>query len=328
MKQIRIFISSPGDVEEEREQARIVVQQLRRRYAGRLDLSSVLWEDFPLQADMSFQEGIDMVLSEKGVDIAVFILWSRLGSPTGALLVDGKGRTFRSGTEREWQLMLHARQRCVAKDEVPRPAIIVYTRQDDASFDERLRGKRDEIKAEEISQKQSLKDFIREEFCDAETGINVRAHHSFDHPTSFAKRLRVQATSVLTLNAPVLPATGSVPPESSCSFRSRTPAPISSTLCSRRDACILAGDGVATQAILFLPALKRGPNSVEIVLARSTRFWDVGHSISPFIGGGRWQRRVPLAGVCGALDRLRVCSVKSSGPASRRSVVATWLPFV
>ena len=36
---------------------------------------------------MSFQQGIDLVLSQdRGVDIAVFILWSWLGSPLGTLI--------------------------------------------------------------------------------------------------------------------------------------------------------------------------------------------------------------------------------------------------
>ena len=92
-KAVRIFISSPGDVHEERERARGVVHQLRRRYADRFDLQAVLWEELPLQADMSFQQGIDVVLSEHGFDIAVFILWSRLGSPLGPLVAreDGDG---------------------------------------------------------------------------------------------------------------------------------------------------------------------------------------------------------------------------------------------
>src|SRR5690348_12496856 len=98
MKTVRIFISSPGDVAEERDRARQVVEQLRRRYAGQFDLKSILWEDLPLQADMSFQQGIDTVLSkEQGFDIAVFILWSRLGSPLGALILKPDGSTYRSG---------------------------------------------------------------------------------------------------------------------------------------------------------------------------------------------------------------------------------------
>lgn len=197
MKVIRIFISSPGDVQEERERARSVVHQLRRRYAGRMDLQALLWEELPLQADMSFQQGIDMVLSQTGVDIAVFILWSRLGSPTGPLMVGNQGKQYRSGTEREWDLMLHARERCKREGSPPRPSIIVYTRKDDVSFDERLRGKSVDEQEREIRQKKLVGEFIGEEFRDARTGVNLRAYHSFDHPTTFAQQLRIHLTNLL-----------------------------------------------------------------------------------------------------------------------------------
>ena len=110
MQSLRILIASPGDVTDERDRGRQVVEGLRRRYAGRLWLQPVLWEDLPLQADMSFQQGIDVVLSrDHGIDIAIFILWSRLGSPIGPLIKTFGGR-YRSGTEREFDLMLRARE--------------------------------------------------------------------------------------------------------------------------------------------------------------------------------------------------------------------------
>ena len=125
MKTVRIFISSPGDVAEERDRARQVVEQLRRRYVGKIELKSVLWEDLPLQADMSFQQGIDMVLSmEQGIDIAVFILWSRLGSPLGSLILKPDGSSYRSGTEREFDLVMAARRQSGSDT----PKVLVYRR--------------------------------------------------------------------------------------------------------------------------------------------------------------------------------------------------------
>lgn len=197
MKTIRIFISSPGDVQDERALARDTVHQLRQRYAGRIDLEAVLWEELPLQADMSFQQGIDIVLSERGVDVAVFILWSRLGSPTGPLMVGDEGREYRSGTEREWDLMLRARERCHREGMPPRPSIFVYTREDDVSFEERLRGKPDDVKFDEIGQKRLVTQFIQEEFRDSASGTNIRAYHSFDQPTNFAQQLRTHLTNFL-----------------------------------------------------------------------------------------------------------------------------------
>ena len=197
LKTIRIFISSPGDVQEERNRAKALVEQLRRSFAGKLELEAVLWEELPLQADMSFQEGIDLVLSDKGIDIAVFVLWSRLGSPTGPLMVGEDKRSFRSGTEREWQLMLQSRDQCIQNGLSPRPAIIAYTRRDDESFVERLRGKSDEERAKELEQKKAVAGFIKEEFKDSETGTNIRAYHSFDQPTTFAKQIRTHLSALL-----------------------------------------------------------------------------------------------------------------------------------
>ena len=108
---LRILISSPGDVAAEADKARQVMAQLQRLYRERVQLVPVLWEDLPLQADASFQDGIDLVLSSRdGIDIAVFILWSRLGSPLGGAVRRRDGRAYRSGTEREFDLMLAARE--------------------------------------------------------------------------------------------------------------------------------------------------------------------------------------------------------------------------
>lgn len=193
MKPLRIFISSPGDVAEEREKARQVVDQLQRRYAGRLNLKALLWEDLPLQADMSFQQGIDLVLSEHGADVAVFILWSRLGSPTGPLVTRPDGAEYRSGTEREFDLIMAARKQSGGV----RPQVLVYTRRDEVSFEERLRGKSTDAKESLIQQKKLVENFIAEEFHDIEHKTNLRAYHSFDRPTTFAQRLRVHLEELL-----------------------------------------------------------------------------------------------------------------------------------
>lgn len=55
---VRIFISSQGDVVEERNQARRVIESVQKRYQD-VTLESVLWEDLALPATASFQETID-----------------------------------------------------------------------------------------------------------------------------------------------------------------------------------------------------------------------------------------------------------------------------
>ena len=127
-KRIRIFISSPGDVVEERNQAKRVIERLQLQYSD-VVLEPVLWEEMALEATESFQVGIDrkvsggadtgnveevdnfqetvdFIVEKQPIDIAVFILWSRLGSPLGMKKPDGTH--YRSGTEREFDLMLAA----------------------------------------------------------------------------------------------------------------------------------------------------------------------------------------------------------------------------
>jgi len=87
---VRVFISSPGDVVEERDQTRRVIEGLQRKYPG-VTLQPVLWEEFSLPATASFQETIDVLLETQPIDVAVFILWSRLGSPLGAAIPPGQG---------------------------------------------------------------------------------------------------------------------------------------------------------------------------------------------------------------------------------------------
>jgi hypothetical protein len=198
MQTIRVFISSPGDVAEERDRARQVIEGLRRRYARHFYLKPVLWEELPLQADMSFQSGIDMVLSrEAGVDIAVFILWSRLGSPLGATIRKSDGGAYRSGTEREFDLILAARQQSRGSSGNARPQILVYTRQDETSFEERMRGKSIDEKTDLLAQRKLVQTFIDEEFHDTASKTNFRAYHNFDRPVTFSQRLRAHFTELL-----------------------------------------------------------------------------------------------------------------------------------
>ena len=194
MQSVRIFISSPGDVSEERERARQVIQGLRRRYAQHFDLVPVLWEDMPLSLGASFQEGIDVVLSvDRGIDIAVFILWSRLGSALGPLVRREDGRDYRSGTERELDLMLRAREANGGE----RPRILAYARLDEATFEESLRGKTTSEKEELLRQKRLVEQFIQETFHDPHTGANLRAYHTFHRPQTFGERLRVHLQEIL-----------------------------------------------------------------------------------------------------------------------------------
>jgi choline kinase len=117
---IKIFISSPGDVLYERQIAKRIIAKLGKEYAALVKLEALLWEDMPLQVTASFQEGIDQIANANIVDIAVFILWSRLGTPLSEKFVKSDGSHYKSGTEYEFEVMYAANQQS------GKPSILAY----------------------------------------------------------------------------------------------------------------------------------------------------------------------------------------------------------
>ena len=77
-KPLRIFVSSPGDVDSERRRAGIVIAELRKAYARFFDIEPILWEWEPMLASGHFQ---DQITPPSETDIVVVIVWSRLGTP-------------------------------------------------------------------------------------------------------------------------------------------------------------------------------------------------------------------------------------------------------
>lgn len=185
MKKLRIFISSPGDVQQERLIAKRVISDLSRVYQDYVILESILWEDLPLEATASFQEGIDYFLNQSPIDIAVFILWSRLGTKLGNSYRKEDGSEYNSGTEYEFDMMytlrLHTKQ----------PKILVYVKDIEPQFV----GTSSYIK-ELLEQKDKLDSFIEEKFKDRETGTNY-AYWQFNKQQTFEERLRVHLTRLI-----------------------------------------------------------------------------------------------------------------------------------
>ncbi len=193
--EVRVFISSPGDVASEREKATQVLQRLERLFPG-VTLIPVLWEDLVLPVTSSFQEAIDVVLLKQPIDIAVFIVWSRLGSPLGKTIQKADGSTYRSGTEREFELMLHAFEESRRRGGPPRPVILAYTRDDEKGFRKRLaESPKDQLEGL-LEQRNLAESFIREQFQDSE-GHNLRAIHCYSDSVSFAQRLHTHLRNAL-----------------------------------------------------------------------------------------------------------------------------------
>ena len=74
---LKVFISSPGDVGQERLLAARVVERLQGEFAALVELALIRWEHEPVLATSTFQ---DQIVPPSETDIVVCILWSRLGT--------------------------------------------------------------------------------------------------------------------------------------------------------------------------------------------------------------------------------------------------------
>lgn len=179
MKKIRIFISSPGDVQQERNIARKVIRELNSIYSKYAEIEVLMWEDFPLTTESTFQEGIDFFIKNEQIDFAVFILWSRLGTPLCKKFTKPDGSPYHSGTEYEYDLMRDLQRQKGA------PRILTYVKTKDIVPTVKTK---DEL-FEFFQQKESVKTFLSEHFYDESTNSNY-AYLQFDEQTTFEQNLK------------------------------------------------------------------------------------------------------------------------------------------
>jgi hypothetical protein len=196
MKTIRILISSPGDVHQEREKARRVVNTLQRDFEDKMALQLIAWEDMALSAADPFQVGIEERLrTQYPIDISIFVFWWKLGSPLGETITRRDGTPYRSGTEREFDFMLE-RVEENRRNLQEGPDILVYFRKDDKGISEEFYRVGPEEREEMVQQQKLLTRFYKEHFQDA-LGRNTRSHYQFEHPVDFAEQLYLHLHALL-----------------------------------------------------------------------------------------------------------------------------------
>jgi formylglycine-generating enzyme required for sulfatase activity len=127
---IRIFLSSPGDVADERRAAQLVIERLRTDplLRNQVDLVVIAWDDpdsaTPMLATMTPQEAINRGLAKPSdCEIVIVILWARLGTPLPAEYVKADGTRYFSGTEWEYWDAVEASRK---SDDLP--LVVVYRR--------------------------------------------------------------------------------------------------------------------------------------------------------------------------------------------------------
>jgi tetratricopeptide (TPR) repeat protein len=182
-KTLRIFISSPGDVGQERLIATRVIERLQSEFALFFRLEPILWEHEPLRATAHFQE---QIVPPSQTDITVCILWSRLGTRLPENFRREDGTSFSSGTE--WEFEDAAR----AYREKGVPDLLVYRKTSEAFA---ALGDEDAL-MQRLAQKRALDAFIERWFGSAQNSFKA-AFHSFKTPDEFEDTLETHLRALL-----------------------------------------------------------------------------------------------------------------------------------
>jgi len=143
LRTVRIFLSSPGDVAEERAQARDLLLGLARGpfVRGRVHIDVVSWDDphggATMDARLTPQQAVDRTLPTPAeCDLTVVLLWGRMGTPLTERKPDGT--PYLSGTEWEFENALLANKPVFVYRRTER----VLLNPDEPDFDEKLTQKR------------------------------------------------------------------------------------------------------------------------------------------------------------------------------------------
>jgi tetratricopeptide (TPR) repeat protein len=171
---LKIFLSSPGDVAEERALAEIVFRRLADEVADAVRLSVVIWEHEPLFGHTGFQQQIER---PSQCDLVVSILWSRLGTRLPSDYAPAEGVPAPTGTEFELSDAL------ASYADIGKPDLLIYRMipgpqigLGSADFNERS------------NQYRRLDEFCQRAFYDAGGAVTV-AHHTFTDSHTFERRL-------------------------------------------------------------------------------------------------------------------------------------------
>lgn len=159
MQHIRVFISSPADVSEERAALRKILSDLQYDpfLRGRVTIEEVTWDrprsEVPLLASYPPQEAINRGLSRPSeCDVVVVVLWGRLGTPLGHEYRRPDGNPVRSGTE--WEYL------DAVKGEVStgRPRVLLYRRESEVHVS---------LSDPELIQKREQLELVKDFFAEA-----------------------------------------------------------------------------------------------------------------------------------------------------------------
>ena len=165
----RLFLSSPGDVEPEREAVERVIERINAELEPGERFELIRWEKDYYTADQTFQ---DQIVKSSDCDIVICVFWKRLGSPLPDQYRRPDGTTP-TGTEFEFELALNHATESPDRE----PDVLVYRKRKDVLFSETNL-------AVEKEQRENFLTFWNRWFRN-EQGHFVAGFHSFDETADF-----------------------------------------------------------------------------------------------------------------------------------------------
>jgi hypothetical protein len=188
-RHFRVFLSSPGDVSEERDHARKIIKEELPYDPFLRGLASpdiVSWDDpaspTPMLASLTPQQAVDRGLPKPSeCDFVVVILWGRLGTPLADSVRKPNGERYLSGTEWEYEDAISAK---------PQPEILIYRRTEKVLLD----ADDPELPSKQEQRKRVNEFFDRFRSAD---GSYTGGVNTYGTPSSFAERLKSDLRKLL-----------------------------------------------------------------------------------------------------------------------------------
>lgn len=188
LREVKVFVSSPGDVGEERLIVERVLHRLQGEFLTRLQIQPVFWEHEPVRATADYQSQFPLASS---CDIVVCILWQRLGTRLPEKFgTKPDGTPWSSGTEFEFEDALRSHR------ERGLPDLLVFRK-----TAQRLDYRDDEDLKHRLRQKEALDQFLERWFGNAESGFQA-GFTPFADAGEFEAKVEAQLRKLLEQRLP------------------------------------------------------------------------------------------------------------------------------
>ncbi len=215
MKFIRIFISSPGDVANERQIAGKVIERIQGRYWSLIRIEDVFWENEAMRATATFQDEID---DPADCEIVIGIIWTKMGSPLPERFKKLDGTPHANGTEWEIDRAITAFERKIEAGDNPKsafPNVIVYRRRDQRDVFE------DPVEEEKAQRNEKyVEEYFNREFHNRDKfNTFKRASISYRSTEEFETKLLRHLAKLVLKQIPALKSAFNIPPISGSPFK-------------------------------------------------------------------------------------------------------------